>query len=75
MSVLNLLMRVRQGERPSYPVGLVQDLSEVPGVVASSLSSSQAGVVFVAYRVTETNSADLLRRVEGLGYEADIIGY
>jgi len=75
VSVLTMLMRVRQGEEPSCPVGLLQDLSEAPGVVASSLSSSQAGAIFVAYRVTETNSADLLKTVEGLGYQADIIGY
>jgi len=75
MSVLNLLMRLRQGGESSCPKSLVQNLSEAHGVVASFVSSRQDGVIFVAYRVTETNSADLLRTVEGLGYEADIIGY
>ncbi|MDX1762906.1 MAG: hypothetical protein R3231_01160 [bacterium] len=50
------------------------DLAETSGVVAYFVGPRREGIIFVAYPVTETNSADFLRTVKGLDSEAHIIG-
>jgi hypothetical protein len=75
MSVLNILIRLRENADPSSREDLLKNLAEAPGVVSSIMSPRQERVVFVAYRISETNAVDLLAKVEQLGYRADIIGY
>lgn len=74
MHLVDLLIHVNEALKTSEQGSLEEELRKVKGVIAPRFSRETPHLLLVAYDPDEADSHNLLDRVKGRGYSAQLIG-